>query len=75
MPADDQFELHLPAPPAGDDTPLVPARMVNICEDRKACDCDMIGPIDHDSVVLERDAVDAAWPPDAGSAIGIRGAR
>ncbi len=29
MPADDQFELHLPAPPATGDTPLVPARMVN----------------------------------------------
>ncbi len=29
MPADDQFELHLPAPPVSDDTPLVPARMVN----------------------------------------------
>jgi len=26
---DDQLELHLPAPPASDDTPLIPARMVN----------------------------------------------
>jgi len=25
----DQLELHLPAPPASDDTPLIPARMVN----------------------------------------------
>lgn len=29
MPADEQFELRLPAPPASGDTPLVPARMVN----------------------------------------------
>ena len=29
MPADNQFSLHLPAPPVSDDTPLVPARMVN----------------------------------------------
>ena len=29
MPADKQFELHLPAPQASEDTPLVPARMVN----------------------------------------------
>ena len=29
MPPADQFELHLPAPPAGAETPLVPARMVN----------------------------------------------
>jgi CRISPR-associated endonuclease Cas1/CRISPR-associated protein Cas4 len=29
MPADDQLELLLPAPPATGDTPLVPARMVN----------------------------------------------
>ncbi len=29
MPPDDQLELHLPAPPAGGDTPLIPARMVN----------------------------------------------
>lgn len=29
MPADEQFDLHLPAPPITGDTPLVPARMVN----------------------------------------------
>ena len=29
MSADKQIELHLPAPPVSDDTPLVPARMVN----------------------------------------------
>lgn len=29
MTTDDQLELHLPAPPAGGDTPLIPARMVN----------------------------------------------
>lgn len=29
MPTDNQFELHLPAPPAGGEAPLVPARMVN----------------------------------------------
>src|SRR5882724_4910967 len=29
MPTDPQLSLALPAPPAGDDTPLVPARMVN----------------------------------------------
>lgn len=29
MPADKQIELHLPAPPASGETPLVPARMVN----------------------------------------------
>jgi CRISPR-associated endonuclease Cas1/CRISPR-associated protein Cas4 len=29
MPADEQFEFHLPAPPATGETPLVPARMVN----------------------------------------------
>ena len=26
---DDQLELHLPAPPASAETPLIPARMVN----------------------------------------------
>ena len=26
---DDQLELHLPAPPASGETPLIPARMVN----------------------------------------------
>ena len=29
MPSDEQYELHLPAPPVAGDTPLVPARMVN----------------------------------------------
>jgi len=29
MPTDEQFDLHLPAPPVTGDTPLVPARMVN----------------------------------------------
>ena len=29
MTDNDQYELYLPAPPAGDDTPLIPARMVN----------------------------------------------
>lgn len=29
MPTDEQFDLHLPAPPITGDTPLVPARMVN----------------------------------------------
>ncbi len=29
MPTDDQLSLNLPAPPAADDAPLVPARMVN----------------------------------------------
>jgi hypothetical protein len=29
MPTDDQLELHLPAPPATGDAPLIPARMVN----------------------------------------------
>jgi CRISP-associated protein Cas1 len=29
MPAEEQLALHLPAPPAGGDTPLIPARMVN----------------------------------------------
>ena len=29
IPADEQFDLHLPAPPVTGDTPLVPARMVN----------------------------------------------
>jgi CRISPR-associated exonuclease Cas4/CRISPR-associated protein Cas1 len=29
MIADKQIEFHLPAPPVSDDTPLVPARMVN----------------------------------------------
>ena len=29
MPGNEQFELHLPAPPAGGETPLIPARMVN----------------------------------------------
>ena len=27
--SDDQLELHLPAPPASAETPLIPARMVN----------------------------------------------
>ncbi len=29
MPPDDQLELHLPAPPASGEAPLIPARMVN----------------------------------------------
>ncbi len=29
MPTDKQYELHLPAPPADGETPLIPARMVN----------------------------------------------
>ena len=29
MPADEQFELHLPAPPLSGEAPLIPARMVN----------------------------------------------
>ncbi|MGH6889777.1 MAG: hypothetical protein ACREHF_11375 [Rhizomicrobium sp.] len=27
--SDPQLEFHLPAPPVGGDTPLIPARMVN----------------------------------------------
>jgi hypothetical protein len=29
MPTGNQLEFHLPAPPVGGDTPLIPARMVN----------------------------------------------